>query len=355
MRNISQITVGLCLGLIILTCIARGEEIGNPSNAASKSPYPPSPLIAGVDWQMQTRTQFGKGSDQWPLTWAGDGGLYAGWGDGWGWEKTDPKYSMGITRIGGTPPALTGANVWGLGLKPGIAKPEALLGVGDTLYLFWTKGRSKLDDDTWTAVSHNGGTSWTLGTAKFLPEAPAGFRVRGICQFGRGYEGAMDEYVYVYFGFNNKCELYLGRATVVDIFDAAKYQWFTGLSENGQAIWSARFADRKPVFNDPNGYVFHIGICYNPGLKRFLMTKPHRGAGYSTKTTAFGIFDAPAPWGPWTTAFYQDNFIDKLMKFSYFIPTKFISADGRNFWLAWSGYPEYDNVNFIKGALRLRK
>lgn len=58
---------------------------------------------------------------------------------------------------------------------------------------------------------------------------------------------------------------------------------------------------------------------------------------------------------PWTTVAYHDNFKDNLVKFSYFIPTKLLGRDGKTFWLAWSGWPEYDSVSFVKGELMLRE
>ncbi len=46
------------------------------------APYPPSPVIAGIDWHWPTYTHAGEGSDLWPVTWAADNLLYTAWGDG---------------------------------------------------------------------------------------------------------------------------------------------------------------------------------------------------------------------------------------------------------------------------------
>ncbi|QGJ68815.1 Hypothetical protein PBC10988_4780 [Planctomycetales bacterium 10988] len=337
-----------------------------PTGFAVHAPYPPSPVIASVDFRFATECEFGRGSDQWPMTWGADGHLYAAWGDGWGWrgDKSGRKYSIGVTRIAATPPELQGTDVWGDGPGHGFAKPEALVALDDTLHMFWTRGDSINDlDDTATAESRDGGHSWTYGNDKAFPQAPAGFRVRGICQFGPGYQDSLDRFVYVYFGFNRQSDLFLGRVPSEHLFSSEQYEWFTGLAEdNVRATWSKSIKDRQPVFHDPNGYIWHIGVSYNSGLKRFLLTKPHYCPGDDRKTplvrdsgvASFGLFDAPTPWGPWTTVHYQDNFKDGLVKFSYFIPTKLISQDGREFWLAWSGWPEYDSVRFVQGRLSLR-
>lgn len=334
--------------------IARGDS----------APYPPSPAIESVTFDFRTERVFGRGSDQWPMTWSGDGHLYAAWGDGWGWngKGTRPKRSIGVSRITGTPPDLNGEDLWGDGPGSGFGKPEALLALDRTLYLFWTDGDSKFDDDTATAVSRDDGATWTYGEGKAFPEAPDGFRVRGICQFGPGYKGALDDYVYVYFGFNRHDDLFLGRVPRAHLFEPDRYEWFTRPADDGNARWSADFDARRPVFHDDNGYIWHVGVCYNPGLGRFLLTKPHYCAGddrdqvriAGSGVASFGLFDAPRPWGPWTTVAYQDNFKDELLKFSYFIPTKYLSRDGRTFWLAWSGWPEYDSVSFVKGKFSLR-
>lgn len=46
-----------------------------------------------------------------------------------------------------------------------------------------------------------------------------------------------------------------------------------------------------------------MSVSYNAGLKRYLLitehTETHRGN--------MGIFDAPHPWGPWTTVCYQEK------------------------------------------------
>jgi hypothetical protein len=291
------------------------------------------------------------------MTWAADNAMYAAWGDGNGWTLQPPKRSIGVTRITGMPPELRGEDVWGDGPGSGFGKPEALIALGDVLYMFWTRGDSKYEDDTASALSRDSGVTWTYGEGKAFTQAPAGFRVRSICQFGPGYKGAIDDYVYVYFGFNRADDLFLARVHREYLFEAARYEWFTRLRNDGGAEWSAEFAARRPVFHDPGGYIWHVGVSFNPGLNRFLLTKPHYGPGDDREAvrpslsgvSSFGLFDAPKPWGPWTTVSYQDNFKDGLLKFSYFIPTRFLSDDGKTFWLVWSGWPEYDNVTFVKG------
>lgn len=327
-----------------------------------RPPYPPSDLIDSIEWDYASHRQEGLGSDQWPLTWGSDDQLYAAWGDGWGWDSLGIKRSMGVTRILGSPPDLRGHDLWGMGPGQGVAKPEALIALRDTLWMFWTAGDSKYEDPSSLAYSYDFGETWVVDTLPFLPTAPPGFRVRGICQFGPGYRQAVDAYVYLYWGFNRQEALYLARVPRQALANADRYSWFAGLDADGMPRWKA-FDQKRPAFYDANAYLWHIGISYHPQLKRYLLSKPHytdkdnRETIFAPKTrmSSLGIFEAPNPWGPWRTVVYQDDFRDELVKFSYFIPTKFMHSTDHSFWLLWSGWPEYDNVNFLKGRLVLRK
>jgi hypothetical protein len=309
---------------------------------------------------LDSHFQHGPGADLWPLTWADDGNVYASWGDGWGWNKQGAKHSIGVTRISGMPPKLHGEDLWGEGPGSGFGKPEALIAFDQRIYMFWTNGRAKDDRaNSATALSTDFGRTWKLNPDKAFPEAPDGFRVRAIAQSGQGYRGAVDEFLYVYFGFNRADDIYLARVPKSGIFVPARYEWFAG-SASGKPVWKGRFEDRKPVFHDSNGYIWHVGVTFIPGAGRFFLTKPHNAPGANRalpegdrkKVAGLGVFDAPAPWGPWTTVYYADRFFDALFKFTYFIPAKYL--DGRSLWLAWSGNPEYDNINFIHGTLRSR-
>jgi hypothetical protein len=49
----------------------------------------------------------------------------------------------------------------------------------------------------------------------------------------------------------------------------------------------------------------------------------------------FGIYDAPEPWGPWTTVFYTEQW-DVGPGESSSLPTKWMSGDGRTVHLVFS-------------------
>jgi len=99
-------------------------------------------------------------------------------------------------------------------------------------------------------------------------------------------------------------------------------------------------------------------VVYNPALQRFLLTCFHVGPGQ------LGVFDAPAPWGPWTTVAYYEDWGRMGIAgegLSCAFPQKWISADGLTLWSVFSVYGEgakqginaHDKFNLAKATLTL--
>ena len=116
-----------------------------------------------------------------------------------------------------------------------------------------------------------------------------------------------------------------------------------------------RVAACHAVFEDPNGVGWNLSVSYNAGLGRYLLctehTETHRGK--------LGVFDAPEPWGPWTTVAYHDNWLDlkgtgvgREMLFVHIV-TKWISADGKTLWVVFTG--GRDCFNLIRATLTLKQ
>jgi hypothetical protein len=83
------------------------------------------------------------------------------------------------------------------------------------------------------------------------------------------------------------------------------------------------------------GKCYRSGISYNAGLKRYLWCQILPGGDPRFKG-GFGIYDAPQPWGPWTTAFYTETW-DVGPGETNSLPTKWMSADGKTLYLVFSG------------------
>jgi hypothetical protein len=59
----------------------------------------------------------------------------------------------------------------------------------------------------------------------------------------------------------------------------------------------------------------------------------------------FAIYDAPRPWGPWTTAFHTKQWDVGPGEHGDF-PARWMSADGRRLYLVFSG----DDAFSVRGA-----
>jgi hypothetical protein len=60
------------------------------------------------------------------------------------------------------------------------------------------------------------------------------------------------------------------------------------------------------------------------------------GSDYVRFQGGFGVYDAPEPWGPWTTAFFTPMWDVGPGENNHF-PTKWMSADGKTMHLIFSG------------------
>jgi hypothetical protein len=74
------------------------------------------------------------------------------------------------------------------------------------------------------------------------------------------------------------------------------------------------------------------------------------GTGSDTRFRGgFAVYDAPEPWGPWTTAYFTGEW-DVGPGETSCLPTKWMSADGRTVHLVFSGN---DCFSVRKGTLLL--
>jgi CubicO group peptidase (beta-lactamase class C family) len=304
----------------------------NPA-AVSRPPYPPSPVIGGARFaDFATIVRQAPGSDNWPITWADDDDLYTAYGDGWGFEPLlKVKLGQGFARISGGPENFRAVNLRSesgenLGQGPKGAKASGMLMLGGVLYM-WERnvGNSQL------AWSEDRGRTWQRG---FRFETS--FGSPAFLNFGRHYAGARDEYVYSYSqdgpsAYESYDHVVLARVPAARIRERAAYEFFVRLDGAGRPVWTKDIAQRGAVFTHP-GRCQRVDAVYVPGLRRYLLA-----VGYS-HDGGWGIFDAPEPWGPWTTVFHT-VYWGLGGTHGYRLPSKWISPDGKTLWLVFSGRP----------------
>jgi hypothetical protein len=317
---------------------------------------PQSPVIERLIWAPQeTIVRKARGGDNWPLTWADDGHLYTAYGDGNGFQpQTREKLSLGFARLEGGPSDFKGINIrssTGEDQGDGKAgkKASGMLMVDGVLYL-WVRnaGNSQL------AWSTDHGSTWTWSDWKFTES----FGCPTFLNFGQNYAGARDNFVYVYSLDNNSAyqaadRMVLARVPKSGIKDRDAYEFFVRLDDAQRPDWTKNIAKRGPVFTNP-GKCYRSGVSYDAALKRYLWCQilptstDARGPRFQG---GFGVYDAPEPWGPWTTVYFTEVWDVGPGETSSF-PTKWMSDDGKTLYLVFSGD---DHFSVRKATLTLRR
>jgi hypothetical protein len=308
--------------------------------------YPPSPVIAGIDWApAETIVRTARDGDNWPLTWADDDALYTTWGDGTGFPpKVEKKLSMGFARVTGSPDNFTGQNIrspaeqFGEGRKG--KKGWGILSVGGALYL-WLGHADNNGACMQLAWSKDRARNWTFADWRFDE-----FGMVGFVNYGKEYAGARDDYVYAYSHDGPRADtpadrFILMRAPKADLTRRSAWEFLEGTDTAGRPRWTADVTRRGAVFTNP-GSCLRSAMTYNAGLRRYLwwqqIPQPEgaKDRGDTRFTGGFGVYDALEPWGPWTTAYFTPRWDVGPGEHADF-PAKWMSADGRTLHLVFSG------------------
>ena len=357
--------------------------------ALGEAPYPPSPVITdmALDWSTHRRQAIG--SDNWQLTWAQDDHQYGAWGDGGGFGGTNSngRVGLGFGRIEGDWDNYSGFNVWG-GKNPEnpaqfTGKSWGTICVDAALYSWVIPDKP----DTGGPRDHYRYIQLAWSTDQAAHWIRADWRwwrednlvIPTFLVYGKNNDKARDEYVYSYFirpqdpnithasfglEVHQPGAVFLARVHQSSLFVGRdSYEWFTGIVD-GTPTWGP-LADKQPVFENPEGTGWCISASYNPGLDRYLLATEHT----ASHAGVMSLFDAPEPWGPWTTVKYWTeserfgqtrpgstlDWADNVFFFSF--APKWLSEDGRLFTLVFTGGgngKNNDSLNTIRGTFNRR-
>lgn len=313
------------------------KEIVNPlMKAVVEPPAPPSDVIRRVRFDPpDSIIRHAHDSDNWPMTWADDDAIYTSYGDGRGFEPfVGKKLSLGLARIEGGPTDFKATNLRSDSIErtgdgPKGPKASGILMVDGVLYL-WVRNTGNAT----LAWSTDHGRTWEWGF-KF----DQGFGCPAFLNYGRNYQGAKDDYVYVYSqdgpsAYEPYDRIVLARVPKAHIREQGTYEFFVKADPATGPVWSKRVSERGAAFTYP-GHCERLDAVYSPSLGRYLLSLSYgHGRGW-------GLFDSPTPWGPWTTAFSTPNW-GLGDTHGYRLPTKWMSDDGRTAWLVFSGRNEND-------------
>jgi hypothetical protein len=183
----------------------------------------------------------------------------------------------------------------------------------------------------------------------------AGFKIEesfgspAFLNFGRNYAGARDNFAYTYSqdgpsAYESDNGLILARAPIARIRDRSAWEFFDRLDSRGQPVWTSDIARRGTVFRYPANCQ-RVDVVYDPGIRRYLMALGYDHSG------GWGLFDAPEPWGQWTTVLHREW--DIANTHGYRLPAKWISPDGLSLTLVFSG--TRPNDAFCTRTLTLRR
>ena len=276
-------------------------------------PYPYSSEIVGFEiGGRSSMVSMADGSDNWPITWADDGNLYTAYGDGKGFRQAaDRKLSLGFAEVTGSPPEIEGMNIPSrsgeqLGASAAGKKASGMLMVDGVLYM-WVRNANKAGEQCQLA--------WSTDHAKTWNWSPWQFEAFGYCaflNFGQDYAGARDGFVYMYTpdspsAYGETDRVALTRVPKGQILTKSAYEFFAGLDAGGNPLWSPDIGDRKAVYEFRGG-VNRLDVVYDAGLGRYLMTMRAADRSSAGNPVHFSVYDAPEPWGPWTTVYYTNTF-----------------------------------------------
>jgi hypothetical protein len=104
---------------------------------------------------------------------------------------------------------------------------------------------------------------------------------------------------------------YLARVNRRRMLRQSAYRYFAGLDSRSRPIWSADAERMQPIFTDRNapqpGCGDRCGMSgdledavFDAGLKRYIGVAQ---GGFLAQTS---FYEAPHPWGPWTTISYNN-------------------------------------------------
>jgi hypothetical protein len=327
--------------------------------ALSHAQTPPqSTFFATASEEAYSTYQVPGNGDLWPTCWADDDNLYTANGDGTAFAKNNANRTMAISRISGTPPNLVGTSIaknvgtnWS-GSAFNI-KPTGMLCINSTVYLAF----QNLDSINFNsapaasiAKSTDHGATWTWNTKTPMfgggSAAPL-FTTIFFLDFGKNSANALDGYVYAY-GLDNNWRsqqaLYLGRVPAASVQTRSAWQFFKGTDASGVPAWTSDITQKSPVLTDTrllyptmfgtdcppsDPVIAQGGVVYDSPLKRYLF------ASWSCSTHE--LYEAPAPWGPWSHILSDDfgplRTLHNRGQYGTSIPSKFISSDGETLML----------------------
>ena len=393
MPRVSLLWIGWCVSLA--GACGPNEPIAPSNDKPESTPLAEiSSLSGSITWDAQSQMKqiaSTKGCDSWTPTWASDGNLYSGYGD-CQMQGVPKKLGMGFARIAGSSgygvsvtsvptgdpanwnDAATGAGIDATGDGMASEKPAGMLQIGSRL---WVSIRNIKADGTGVRLKYSDNYTTTSPDFTWVSWSWPNVGYASFVQYGQGYAGGPANYVYAVIpmrsdttgsvsnsAYNLVPAFGLIRGARSDLKLQSNWQFFCGTSS--APAWCSSASSAKNIFSQ-SGTKFRprAGMSWNPGLGRFMLALVYDPTPSTTSDdTRFDgglkVFTSPNPWGPWQNVFSSGGpwpggqnspACDPKSWGSgerADIPTKYMSADGKTFYLFSSGG---DCLSIARGVL----
>ena len=357
----------------------------------------PSLAVAGtIRWDLKSQMKqiaSTRGCDSWTPTWAPDGNLYTAVGDcrpqgapqklgmAFGRLSGSSGYNITFTPVPTGDPldwddAPDGAGVEALGDGPASEKAAGMLGINGRLW-YWIRNitpgagtgiRLKFSDNYTAAIPQFTWADWIIpevGYASFV-------------QYGIGYAGGPVPYVYAVIPMrssatgavsNSAYDLIPGfsliRGLRSNLTARSSWQFFCGTA--AAPAWCASPAAAKPIFfMEGKKFAPRGGMSWNRGIRKFMLSLVYDPTPATTGDSprfagGLVVLLGATPWGPWETVFSSAGTWPGGTSTTGCgstgwgageradIPTKYISWDGKTFYLFSSGG---DCLSIARGVLQ---
>ena len=329
--------------------------------------------ITGISFDLSTvrNTAPGNGasapeSDNWTITWADDGHQYTSFGDGQGFSTFDTtRASFGFARIEGDKDNYGAFDVskHGAGASALDGKCLGIISIDGTLYMFRNGTGSGKGAFERTELYQSIDNAQTVTFTGVAWRNNPGFFSPTFLQFGQDYQGARDNFVYIYANERTTSvgqdwevqvpgRISLFRVDKNEITDQAAYEYFAGRDASGNPQWSPDIGDRAPVFEDSANGSMRTSVSHNAGLDRYILVT-QQVSRFEADDYHIGIYEAPEPWGPWSTVLFDNpksigiNDGHKTVYWNF--ANKWLSEDGRSFVMVYTG-PGPDEWGTVEGT-----
>lgn len=381
--------------------------------AATTTPYPQSPILCSIAWDEANKFRYApgtsggtSGSDIWDSMWASDGNIYSVWGDGTGFSETQYTSELGVSQLANSPASLAGTDVYygyeisqpcATVYQPLVGKPRGVVALpGAVMYMFHSIESfcSNSSDSILARSTTNGGSTsnpnnsdWTDNIGSLMWPDAKGFIPETFLQYGQAQAGTLipdntgTKYIYIYLRQQTTgglaSDIYLARVPASptnSIETPGNWQFLNSFDSSGNPVWGAEGSTAQAIWNDTNDSGSLL-VTFDAAIGRYIAYNNHGSTGYERQV---GLFDAPSPWGPWTTFDYEEQFDNgpqscesgsnclvtgcasgsnclgtgEAVGFS--MMQKWFGGNGLSIWPIYSSTGAYDSLNLIKGDINPR-